>query len=221
LAESQVLNPPVKRTATSRESIANGRAMFLGRTKEKLECWGCHGPNAKGNGPSFIDQRIFERIVFNREPLEQAAREVYELDEWLAQGAAAHGHGGEGGHESAAPAAGDLDQFLKKAQELWKQSVDDWGQPLRAADLNKGVYKGGRRPIDIYWRIAKGINGAKMPGHGSALKPEQIWDLVNFVLALPYDQDLLRGATAPGPAPKLAAPAARPPGAEATRLAGP
>ena len=32
-------------------------------------------------------------------------------------------------------------------------------------NLNRGIYKGGRRPIDIYWRIAKGINGAKMPAH--------------------------------------------------------
>ncbi|CAN5913251.1 hypothetical protein BH23PLA1_BH23PLA1_13560 [soil metagenome] len=75
---------------------------------------------------------------------------------------------------------------------------DDWGDPLRPADLNKGVYKGGRRPIDIYWRIATGISGTPMPGHTSALSenPDDIWHLVNFVLALPYDRELLQGVDA-------------------------
>ncbi len=51
----------------------------------------------------------------------------------------------------------------RRSRTLWDQKPDDWGNPLRPANLNRGVYKGGRRPIDIYWRIAKGINGAQMP----------------------------------------------------------
>jgi hypothetical protein len=31
-----------------------------------------------------------------------------------------------------------------------------------------------------------------MPGHYPTINHEQIWDLVNFVLALPYDPSLLR-----------------------------
>src|SRR5205085_2649795 len=50
-AENQVLNPPIPRTDSTRESIARGKQMFLGRTSQKLECWGCHGPKALGNGP--------------------------------------------------------------------------------------------------------------------------------------------------------------------------
>ena len=95
-----------------------------------------------------------------------------------------------------------------KVRDLWKNSLDDWGQPLRPANLNRGVYKGGRRPIDLYWRIAKGINGAKMPAHYPTIEPERIWDLVNFVLELPYEPKLLHGATlpsaAPAPAPAVA-----------------
>jgi mono/diheme cytochrome c family protein len=53
------------------------------------------------------------------------------------------------------------------------------------------VYKGGRRPIDLYWRIAKGITGAQMPAHYPGIDHDQIWDLVNFVLALPYQPELL------------------------------
>ena len=78
-------------------------------------------------------------------------------------------------------------------RDLWGQKLDDWGNPLRPANLNRGIYKGGRRPIDIYWRIAKGITGAQMPSHYPGLIDEaQVWDLVNFVLDLPYEPELLK-----------------------------
>ena len=66
---------------------------------------------------------------------------------------------------------------------------DEWGTIVRPANLTTGVYRGGRRPIDIYWRIHAGINGAQMPSAKDALeaiKKDAIWDLVNFVQALPY-----------------------------------
>ena len=85
-----------------------------------------------------------------------------------------------------------------KMKDLWAQKLDEWGNPLRPANLNRGIYKGGRRPIDIYWRIAKGITGAQMPSHYPGLiNEQQVWDLVNFVLHLPYEPGLLEGATAP------------------------
>ena len=77
----------------------------------------------------------------------------------------------------------------------WFASLDDWGQPIRMFDLNLGLFKGGRRPIDLYWRIAKGITGAKMPAHYPTLDADEIWDVVNFVLELPYDPKLLEGTT--------------------------
>jgi mono/diheme cytochrome c family protein len=69
-------------------------------------------------------------------------------------------------------------------------SYDEWGTIVRPADLTTGVYRGGRRPIDLYYRIHSGINGAAMPGFTNNLSSEQIWDLVNFVEALPYPQML-------------------------------
>ena len=80
---------------------------------------------------------------------------------------------------------------------------------MRPANLNRGIYKGGRRPIDLYWRIAKGINGAKMPAHYPTIEPERIWDLVNFVLELPYEPKLLEGATLPAAPPASAPKVAR------------
>ena len=158
-APSQVVNPPIPRTPSSQASILRGRELFLGKSKEKLECAGCHGPLGMGDGPSFVSQEVFNHVVFGGNPSEREKR-LAELDD--------------------------------KTRELWGQKLDEWGNPLRPANLNRGVYKGGRRPIDIYWRIAKGITGAQMPAHYPTINHEQIWDLVNFVLALPYQPHLLR-----------------------------
>jgi mono/diheme cytochrome c family protein len=103
-----------------------------------------------------------------------------------------------------------LNTYDEKTRALWNEgSKDDWGNPLRPANLNLGIYKGGRRPLDLYWRIAKGINGAKMPAHQSILSPEEIWDLVNFVLALPYEPGLLEGVKPPPTPPAPARAVAR------------
>jgi mono/diheme cytochrome c family protein len=65
---------------------------------------------------------------------------------------------------------------------------DSWGTIGRPTDLTTGVYRGGRRPIDFFWRIHSGVNGSNMPAFANALKPQEIWDLVNFVQILPYPQ---------------------------------
>jgi mono/diheme cytochrome c family protein len=165
-AQTQVVNPPVPRTLSSQDSIIRGRELFLGRTKEKLECAGCHGSQGVGDGPSFVSQDVFNQVVFGGNPSEREDR-IKALDD--------------------------------KTRELWGQKLDEWGNPLRPANLKRGVYKGGRRPLDIYWRIAKGITGAQMPAHYPTIDHKQIWDLVNFVLALPYQPDLLKGAPPAAP----------------------
>ena len=89
---------------------------------------------------------------------------------------------------------------------------DAWGDPIRPRNLLTGVYRGGRRPVDIYRRIHAGIKGSKMPGFGAAFTDAEIWDLVNFVLALPHRPDLLDGAV-----PEEAPPHGSPGGAAADR----
>jgi mono/diheme cytochrome c family protein len=64
---------------------------------------------------------------------------------------------------------------------------DSWGTIVRALDLTRGEYRGGRRPIDLYWRIHSGVNGANMPASSDA-SSKDIWDLVNFLQVLPYPQ---------------------------------
>lgn len=65
--------------------------------------------------------------------------------------------------------------------------VDEWGHPIRPRNLTRGIYRGGRRPLDIYRRIYVGIKGTPMPSSAAALNDAQIWDLVNYVLSIPYE----------------------------------
>ena len=69
---------------------------------------------------------------------------------------------------------------------------DEWGTLVRPANLTAGVYRGGRRPIDLYWRIRGGIDPSGMPRADlkSDKEIDQYWDMVNFVQALPYPQML-------------------------------
>lgn len=63
---------------------------------------------------------------------------------------------------------------------------DIWGNVVKPRDLTTGIYRGGRRPLDIYRRIAAGIKGTPMQAFGGSLKDEEIWDITNYVLTLPY-----------------------------------
>jgi mono/diheme cytochrome c family protein len=76
---------------------------------------------------------------------------------------------------------------------------DEWGTIVRPINLTKGEYRGGRRPLDFYWRIHSGINGTGMPSFGDLLtvtKPDgtkddsKLWDLINFLQVLPYPKML-------------------------------
>ncbi len=76
-----------------------------------------------------------------------------------------------------------------------ENSTDEWGNLILPRDLTRGVYRFGRRPIDLYRRIHAGINGTPMPAHYGmqitepdgtkrALDEDDVWDLVFFVRSL-------------------------------------
>lgn len=79
-------------------------------------------------------------------------------------------------------------------QDFGRQSrfrYDDWGTLVRPNNLTSGQYRGGRRPIDFYYRLRCGIPGANMPKLDSVNFPdEDIWALVNFVRAAPFPDQL-------------------------------
>ena len=88
----------------------------------------------------------------------------------------------------------DLGDFSKEPDPIKRQQmIDDfvyWGglppRNILPRNLRQGVYRGGRRPVDLYWRIRNGIAGTPMPASGS-LSEEQVWDLVAYVHHLPYE----------------------------------
>jgi hypothetical protein len=85
----------------------------------------------------------------------------------------------------------ELDQPGKEGEEYAK---DDWNNEIMPRDLTRGVFRFGRRPIDLYRRIYAGINGTPMPEHFGmtitengeqrTMTEDDIWDLVFFVRTL-------------------------------------
>jgi mono/diheme cytochrome c family protein len=73
---------------------------------------------------------------------------------------------------------------------------DVWGNYVLPRNLREGVYRGGGDAIDLYRRVHDGIPASKMPSNDRTLKPNETWDLVNFLRALPYRPELLQPATA-------------------------
>jgi cytochrome c oxidase cbb3-type subunit 2 len=63
--------------------------------------------------------------------------------------------------------------------------VDDWGMPIRPADLTQGwTYRGGADPRSIVLRFLTGIDGAGMPSYAEAVSGEDIWQLAYYVASL-------------------------------------
>lgn len=80
-------------------------------------------------------------------------------------------------------------------QDFGRQSLyqyDEWGTLVRPANLTLSVYRGGRRPIDLYWRLKRGIPPSKMPAVAVTTEEDskKLWDLVHFIEALPFPSAL-------------------------------
>ncbi len=159
---------------------ADPKSVARGRAlymSEKLKCYTCHGLAAKGDGTSTVDY-------------------------W------------------AIPGSSPEKKFEARGLH------DNWGNPIKPRNLTLGQYRGGRRPIDLYRRIYAGIKGTQMAGFatalrdakdekGNALNDDQvnermdghIWDIVNYILAVPYQQQTIEpllpmtAAATPAPAP--------------------
>jgi len=63
--------------------------------------------------------------------------------------------------------------------------TDDWGHPIRAADLSQiWTFRGGSSREDIFRTMSTGFNGTPMPGFVDALSPEQRWAITDFIVSL-------------------------------------
>jgi mono/diheme cytochrome c family protein len=66
---------------------------------------------------------------------------------------------------------------------------DEWGFPIRPADLHKcWNFRGNRRdpynPKNIFREVSTGLNGTPMPSFAEILSVEERWDVANFVISL-------------------------------------
>lgn len=106
-------------------------------------------------------------------------------------------HGPEGagdGKEKSFDVWNDQKQYAdpEERAKLWALPL----QELRPRNLRAGVFRGGSDPVDIYRRIYTGIEGTPMPASGRSLNSTQIWNLVDYVLALPTEGDAKQDAPA-------------------------
>jgi cytochrome c oxidase cbb3-type subunit 2 len=63
---------------------------------------------------------------------------------------------------------------------------DDWGQPIKPADLTYAwSFKNGHAPDDLYRTIMGGLNGTPMPSYATSVaKPDDAWALVAWIRSL-------------------------------------
>ena len=63
--------------------------------------------------------------------------------------------------------------------------TDDFGQPIRAADLTQPwTFRGGPSREDIFRTMTTGLNGTPMPSFADSLMPEQRWAITDFIASL-------------------------------------
>ncbi|MFK7819379.1 MAG: cytochrome c [Planctomycetaceae bacterium] len=88
--------------------------------------------------------------------------------------------------------------------EKWPEKGlhDMWGHIIKPRNLTRGIYRGGRRPIDVFRRVRAGVKGSGMPAFSTAvISDEDLWHLVNYVKSIPF------GQTAPAAPEKASEPA--------------
>jgi mono/diheme cytochrome c family protein len=158
-------------------SVAKGRELFFGT---KANCFSCHGPTGLGDG---------QQNDFDAWTKEQKA--FLDATEQLKQSVAER--------EKQSDLSDDDKASLERDQKLIveRDAVVKTFYPLRNAiprNLRAGIYRGGRRRIDVFARIHQGIPGMPMPGVGGSapgvqgtLTEAEIWNIVDYVLSLPYE----------------------------------
>jgi mono/diheme cytochrome c family protein len=173
------------------KSAKAGRELFLSK---KANCYTCHGPTALGDGQQ-TDYDVWMKDIVAAVTL---AGSTEKANESLAEVPEDETDEQEAEREAGIERNDGLISTLEDALSAT--------YPIRNAiprNLRQGVYRGGRRRVDVFYRIHAGIPGSPMPGVGSTapggqgtLTEAEIWQLVDYVMSLPYeaasgpDQDL-------------------------------
>jgi mono/diheme cytochrome c family protein len=189
-ARAQVIVPVAEETPKEDRSpeeiaasIAAGRELFFGT---KANCLKCHGPTGLGDGERNNFDVWMQEIADFAKRRTQLAETIERLkatddpdetdearDERLAE------------IERSADLLDTYDRLLAANYEA-RVSIP--------RNLRQGWYRGGRRMLDVFYRIHAGIPGTPMPGVGSTspgatgtLSEQDIWHIVDYVMSLPYE----------------------------------
>jgi cytochrome c oxidase cbb3-type subunit 2 len=85
--------------------------------------------------------------------------------------------------------------------------VDDWGMPIRPANLTQGWnYRGWSDPRSVMLRFLTGIDGSQMPSYAGTMSPEDAWHLAYYVASLqetPTWRPIVHAAATSGPLPEF------------------
>lgn len=74
---------------------------------------------------------------------------------------------------------------------------DDWGFPIRPANLTGGQFKSGPGVADIFRTISTGLSGSPMPSFGDSFSEADRWALATYILSLSAFTDPLTAAALP------------------------
>ena len=179
-AAAQIAVPDMPADIDLAASIAKGKELFYG---DKANCVKCHGVTGLGDGQANDYDDWNKAIV--------------EINKEIKGGLAKAGETSTSGMsaEDAAEHRNQVAWLGKFSQVVDGDALTPRTIPPR--NLRLGVYRGGRRPLDLYYRIHAGINGAPMPAAKGTVLPEDIWHIVNYIRSLPYEFDGELGADRP------------------------
>ncbi len=143
-------------------SIDRGKQVFF----TTGGCVKCHGPTELGDGQQVYD-------MWN-EPIDKLHIQLADRERALTD------------------LSGDArSEEVKKLREL-QTALETDSLPPRKNDprnLRQGIFRGGRQPYEIFYKLHNGIFPSQMPGIATTpgMTMDDIWHLVDFVLDLPYE----------------------------------
>jgi mono/diheme cytochrome c family protein len=180
--EESAIPPEDRSEAEIAASVAAGRELFYGT---KANCIKCHGPTGLGDGQQD-DWDIWSKAVYTFEDDTRALAESIATDkESLAE------LEGEELEQAQADIAAKQRELAERDDVI--HNLLPWRNAI-PRNLRTNLYRGGRRPLDLFRRIHQGIAGTPMPATGPAapgaqgtLTEEEMWQIVDYLRSLPFE----------------------------------